>query len=236
MTIPIKKVFIKYILKLDGIVKFYLLDGYATKSYSQEGEDMILKRIFEKKKQGFYVDVGAHHPKRFSNTYLFYKRGWSGINIEAMPDCMRYFKKIRARDINLNIPVSSSEDVLTYYIFNEPALNGFDRCLAKERDSSDTSYQIINEIKLKTRSLVSILDEFVPKNTKIDFISIDVEGFDLDVLKSNNWNKYRPKIILVEVLGSSLKDIETSETTKFLGAQGYKAFAKTVNTVIYRIE
>src|SRR4051794_14772116 len=67
-------------------------------SYSQEGEDMILRRFFEEHGKGFYVDVGAHHPKRFSNTYSFYKQGWSGINIDAMPGSMARFRRVRPRD------------------------------------------------------------------------------------------------------------------------------------------
>ena len=78
---------------------------FATKSYSQEGEDLLLRRIFEHQKIGFYVDVGAHHPFRFSNTYLLYKRGWRGINIDAMPGSMRLFRKFRPRDTNIECGV-----------------------------------------------------------------------------------------------------------------------------------
>ena len=92
------------------------LDGYATKSYSQEGEDMILKRLFGGQKFGFYVDVGAHHPKRFSNTYYFYKKGWRGINIDAMPGSMIAFDKLRPRDINIERPISDKKQILTYYL------------------------------------------------------------------------------------------------------------------------
>src|SRR5574341_354761 len=76
------------------------IDTYAMKSYSQEGKDMILRRIFGNVENGFYVDVGAYHPKRFSNTFYFYKKGWSGINIDAMPGSMKFFTKMRSRDIN----------------------------------------------------------------------------------------------------------------------------------------
>lgn len=79
---------------------------YHTKSYAQEGEDMILHRIFERQSVGFYVDVGAHHPFRFSNTYLFYQKGWRGINIDAMPNSMRLFNRFRPRDINLECGIS----------------------------------------------------------------------------------------------------------------------------------
>lgn len=80
---------------------------FHIKSYSQEGEDMILHRIFERQCKGFYVDIGAHHPFRFSNTYLFYKRGWSGINIDAMPGSMNIFNKFRNRDINLEYGIGN---------------------------------------------------------------------------------------------------------------------------------
>ena len=108
-----------------------LFDGYATKIYSLEGEDMILARIFEGKRDGFYVDVGAHHPKRFSNTYYFYKLGWNGINIDAMPNSMKAFKKERPRDINLELAINETNEKLTYYAFNDSALNGFSKDLSE---------------------------------------------------------------------------------------------------------
>jgi len=116
----------------------------SLKSYSQEGEDLILLRIFEKKRIGFYVDVGAHHPFRFSNTYRFYLRGWRGINIDPMPGSMRLFNKFRKRDINLELAVGENEDTLIYYMFNEPALNTFDEGLAKTRDGKNGYYNIQN--------------------------------------------------------------------------------------------
>ncbi|MFM6346540.1 MAG: hypothetical protein ACKPFK_15520, partial [Dolichospermum sp.] len=93
---------------------------YHNISYSQEGEDLILARFFEKEKNGFYVDIGAHHPQRFSNTYYFYLKGWSGINIDAMPGSMKIFDDLRPLDINLEIPISDKSEILTYYEFDEP--------------------------------------------------------------------------------------------------------------------
>ena len=81
-------------------------DGYALKSYSQEGEDVILQYIFRDQETGFYVDIGAHHPKRFSNTFGLYKMGWLGINVDPLPGCMDAFRKQRPRDINLEVAVS----------------------------------------------------------------------------------------------------------------------------------
>lgn len=208
------------------------LNGYSLKSYSQEGEDMILRRIFEKQKNGFYVDVGAHHPFRFSNTFYFYKQGWRGINIDAMPSSMDLFKKNRPNDINLEVPVGNSDQVLTYFSFNEPALNGFSEELSRERNGKN-GYFIKQEIRMKTSKLSSLLDEYLPKDKEIDFLSIDVEGLDFDILKSNNWLKYKPKCILIEILTSSLHEIEKNEITLFLKENGYVMYAKAVNTIFF---
>ncbi|MBC7490240.1 MAG: FkbM family methyltransferase [Glaciimonas sp.] len=207
-------------------------DGNSIKSYSQEGEDMILRRIFEEKKIGFYVDVGAHHPFRFSNTYFFYKRGWQGINIDAMPGSMEVFKKHRSKDINLEIPIGNGDETLTYFSFNEPALNGFSEKLSRDRHGKN-GYFIQQEIKLKISKLSSTLDKYLPCGVLIDFLSIDVEGLDFDILQSNDWLKYKPKCILVEILASSLHEIENGQIALFLKNYGYYVFAKAVNTVFF---
>ena len=222
---------------IDGLndIKNNYFDGFSLKSYSQEGEDMILRSLFEETKKGFYIDVGAHHPKRFSNTFFFYKKGWRGINIDAMPNSMKSFDKIRPRDINLEVPISDKKQKLKYYMFNEPALNGFSGELAEKRNGKN-HYKIISEKKMETSTLEEILKKHLSHGQEIDFMSIDVEGLDLQVLKSNNWKRFRPKFVLIEILGSSIKDITNSKEYKYLAEFGYEIFAKTVNTVIFQRE
>ncbi len=179
--------------QIRAVIRGFILnisDGYAIKSYSQEGEDMILRRIFEYSEPGFYVDIGAHHPKRFSNTYWFYKKGWRGININATPGSMKLFNKRRGGDINLEIAVASEKREMTYHIFNEPAVNTFDEKFADK--AIDDGCELIRKQKIETKILKEILVEYLPKNKKIDFMSIDVEGFDLEVLKSNDFGLFRP--------------------------------------------
>jgi FkbM family methyltransferase len=213
-------------------LKANLPDQYGMISYSQEGEDLILRRIFEHQEQGFYIDVGAHHPKRFSNTYFFYKRGWSGINIDATPGSMKLFQKIRPRDINLEVAIAAEEKELTFFIFHETALNSFDPVVAHSRDSK--RYPIKKEQKIKTQKLSTVLSEYLINNQKIDFLSIDVEGLDLEVLQSNNWKVFRPSYILVECLGFNFNQIAENETFRFLQKQHYDFFAKTRNTLIFQ--
>lgn len=216
------------------IHKFYYtyINRFKNPSYSQEGEDRILARIFEAKQNGFYIDIGAHHPFRFSNTYLFYLKGWHGINIEANPDAVPLFKKFRPLDTNLNIAIGTANNQsLEYFKFQEPALNSFDAELSKNRIS--LGWKLKEKIKLPIQSLGTVLDNYLPKDQKIDFMSIDVEGLDLDVLKSNFWEKYQPDFILIECLNSEILD-ENEIYSTLTKVWGYRFFAKTVNTFFFK--
>jgi FkbM family methyltransferase len=207
--------------------------GSLKRSYSQEGEDKILNRYFKNKKKGFYIDVGAHHPFRFSNTYLFYKRGWRGINIDATPGSMKLFKKCRPRDINIETAVSNSTKEINYYIFDEPALNSFSSKLSKKR-AADTKYKIEKVIKLWPKKLSEILDENLPLNTHVDFMTVDVEGYEYEVLVSNNWGKYKPTYLLVEVLKGESEKLTNSKIYLLLKSKNYKALANTGRTIIFK--
>jgi hypothetical protein len=232
------KKFIKKILPASVLIKFVKFAGdylniYFKKSYSLYGEDMILAYIFRHKKFGFYIDIGAHHPKRFSNTNYLYKKGWSGINIDAMPGSMKLFNKFRRRDINLETPIGNSSEQLTYFIYEDKALNGFDKDL-HENIIAEGKYKLVDKLLLNTESLENILDDYLPLNKKIDFMNVDVEGMDIEVLKSNNWEKYRPEYILVEILNSNLKNMLNHSLTKYLNNLDYYCCEKTIHTVIFK--
>ncbi|QNM88290.1 FkbM family methyltransferase [Aliarcobacter cryaerophilus] len=208
------------------------MNDYSLVSYAQEGEDILLKRIFEYRNinnGGFYVDVGAHHPQRFSNTYFFYKRGWKGINIDATPFSMKLFNELRESDINLEFAVSDKQETLTYYMFNEPALNSFDKELSLKRNLLE-HYSILGTKNINTITLENILDKYLPKNQDIDFLSIDVEGFDFQVLKSNNWEKYKPKVVLIEILAKDIENMLNSEVYIYMKKLNYIYYAKSVHT------
>lgn len=210
----------------------FIFDPNAKKTYAQEGEDIILRRIFGTRRQGFFIDVGAHHPLRFSNTNLFYQMGWSGINIEPNPDLIRVFDKCRPRDINLGIGISNEPGMLTYYKFNEPALNTFDPQIAKARVNDD-GYVLQAEITIPVHRLEDILNQFLPENQEIDFMTIDVEGLDLSVLESNNWERYRPRFVLAEVLGLDLEEVMRSELVTFMKTKQYALQYRTYNTLFF---
>jgi FkbM family methyltransferase len=205
----------------------------AAISYSQEGEDMVLASLFFRRiERGFFVDVGAHHPSRFSNTYRFYRRGWRGINIDPNPGAIDLFDRQRPRDVNLALGVSSDAGALTYYMFDEPAVNTLSERQARAVEAAG-EFRLIGTRTVQVKRLESILDEHLPPNTSIDLLSVDVEGLDMEVLASNDWTRFAPKCIAVEAYNETAESLLASPLNAFLRERGYELRAKTVNTVIY---
>lgn len=202
-------------------------------SYSQTGEDIILDSFLEGKKNGFYIDVGAYHPISLSNTYKFYKRGWSGINIEPNHNKFNLFKKQRPRDINLNIGIGSDEKVSPFYIFDADTLSTFSKESMENYKKIGHRVSEIKEIDLIP--LKNVIEKYA-KNKDIDFLSVDTEGYDLEVLKTNDWNLFRPKFIILEtveysrnVFGKKTNDVYDV----FMDDIGYKKIADTYINTIY---
>lgn len=193
---------------------------------------MILARLFGPLPcNGFFVDVGAHHPVRFSNTYYFYRRGWRGINVDPFPGTERRFSRLRPRDITLECGVAMAPGVLPYHAFNEPALNTFSAEEAAKKSQGE--YQVIARTHVPVRRLDDILNVHLPAGVAINFMTIDAEGLDFEIVQSNDWQRYRPRFVLVELLETGLTEIAANPTALFLADHGYQACAKSVNTVFF---
>jgi FkbM family methyltransferase len=168
------------------------------KSYSQCGEDMLLRYYFPQP-NGFYVDIGAFDPRKISNTYHFFQKGWRGINVDGNEVAIAQFKRYRPNDISVFSCVGnvSQPQHVPFFKFYDPALNTFK---ADELPRIKKYHQLdpIETVEVPLCSLTHLLDKYVPAGQTIDFISIDVEGADFDVLQSNDWVKYRPKAVLIE--------------------------------------
>jgi FkbM family methyltransferase len=181
-------------------------------SYAQNYEDLKIENIFPKDFVGSYLEIGAYHPTRLSNTYRFYKKGWRGTIVEPNPEVENIFKKIRPDDTFLGMGISDKNENLKYYKFLIPALNTFSKNEADKNISNGHKLEKIVEIQTKN------IKEIVDRN--IDFLSIDTEGFDELILKSWPWNRCKPKVICVESKG------------KFK-LKGYKKIMKTENNTIF---
>lgn len=203
---------------------------YLNNIYSQNGEEIFLKEKFVNKEKGFYVDVGSFHPFYFSNTYWAYKRGWNGINIEPNIENFKLFELFRPKDININCGISEDEGIMKYYQFEEAALNTFNRDVVEFYEN--VRHKEVKEVlDVEVRRLDNILRE---KNIKkIDFLDIDVEGAEMDVLRTIDFNIDIESILLEQGRHASLQDILNSEENRFLRERGYEAINKCGITVIY---
>jgi hypothetical protein len=200
-------------------------------SHSQFGEDMLLRSIFENKNEGIFVDLGAHHPIYYSNTYHFYKKGWTGLNIDGKPGSMKLFNQFRSNDKNIESCIGEidGQDV-TFYEFEQSAFNTIDDQMAK--DVIAKGHKVLKSHKLKTKTLNTILKESGLPVDKVDFFNIDIEGLDKIVLMSNNWEKFSPRVIAFEDHNFTVGNIESCETLSYLMTKGYKFSGKCGPTII----
>jgi FkbM family methyltransferase len=166
-------------------------------SYSQFNEDLIIDLLFMGKTKGFYIDIGANDPDSSNNTKRFYEKGWSGINIEPGKDSFEKLCLKRSRDINLNIGLGSDKGSLTFYKINENSqLSTFDKNLAV---ATAAEHQMtIEKVQIDVWRLVDVFERH-GKDTQVDFMSLDAEGLDLEVLQSNDWDRFRPTLVIIEI-------------------------------------
>ena len=173
-------------------------------SYSYNGVDSLINNIFKNKKKGIYVDVGCNHPIKNNNTYLLYKRGWNGINIDVDAKNIKIFNYARSRDHNVNIAVSDKNGFENLFYYHECSpIN----TLSKEVSNYQKA-KISKVVEVKTQSLNYILENSPFQNFEIDFLSIDVEGSEMKILKDFDFSKFLPKVIVVEFLDLNLKHLE----------------------------
>jgi FkbM family methyltransferase len=196
-------------------------DHGFTISWSQGGEDLALLTFLKEIKNGSYVDVGAHHPDRFSVTRHLYQSGWSGVNIEANPVLLEAFEERRTRDVNLNFAVGL-KDEYELAVFSEPAISTVN---LEWRQKFQYEKQTITRILIVPGiTLIEVLNRYFPTQ-QLDLLTIDAEGSDLEVLESLQLETLRlnrkPKWIMVET-AKALKDVQNQDHVKLLLNNGYE--------------
>jgi FkbM family methyltransferase len=201
----------------------------AIGSFSQYQEDLLIDILLRAKPVGFYVDVGANDPDILSNTKRFYMRGWRGINIEPNVGLHGKLERERPRDLNLNVGVCSIAGEATFYEMSADTLSSFDRRAALKGGELHGE-RLIGERTVRVVPLKDVIHEHHEGN-EIDFLSVDVEGRDLDVLKSNDWENCRPTLVLVEVAS------DYGKIVLFLESKGYTlVFCNEVNAILMSSE
>jgi FkbM family methyltransferase len=211
---------------LRKIVRYIKKSVYVNykRSYAQSGEDMILNTIFNGIKKGIYVDVGANDPYLQSNTQYFYEMGWSGINIEPNGKLIKKLNKKRKRDLNIKALISDTGKELDYYYYESSFFNGCEY-------NANIPSKFLYKEKIQSNSLTSLLLEY--GFTKIDFLSIDVEGHDLNVLKTLDLTRIKPKIILIESFSKDIFQDLNSEISIYLMSHDYMYLCRTLSNTFY---
>lgn len=202
-------------------------------SYSQLNDDIMLDKLLGYPSTGFYVDIGANDPVRFSNTMRFYKKGWSGINIEPSPNKIPELNKKRPKDINLNVGIGVNDRSETFYVIDPDTLSTFSKENAYKY--IDEGCTLVDTLSIAVKPLADVLEEHA-KDIKISFFNIDTEGYDMNVLKSNDWAKFRPELICIESYDYKeySDDSKADEQERYLNEHCYKKiYANELNS-IYR--
>jgi len=185
------------------------------KTYSMEGEDLIILKYIDDIKNGFYVDAGSYHPLHINNTHLLYSKGWRGINIDISKYSIELFKFCRPDDVNVNLAVSNKPGQVKFYFQKK-----ISQLITTKKDISLNRMQgNIKEKYINSDTLTSIIEKTKFKNKKIDFLNIDVEGADYETLTSLDFKIYCPKIICIEITENNIED---SKIFKFLTNLNYK--------------
>ena len=205
----------KFIDKLSILKKKFFSQK---QSYSFGGCDLLIDYIFKSKKKGFYLDVGCQHPVSNNNTYLLYKRGWNGMNIDLDPKNIRLFNLERTKDINICKCISSDNADKDLFFFHPGSpINSLEKKTIKNKSNFSLK-------KIKTFTLNSILKDYNIKN--IDYFNLDVEGHELEVLKNFDIKLYKPNIVSVEFIDYHMKELEfkNNNIDRMMESDIYKYF------------
>jgi FkbM family methyltransferase len=221
----LKKIF----RKLYIIHNIYIKNKFfiKKKSYAMDDEDTAVLNYFKGKKNGFYVDVGCYHPIHRNNTYLLYKKNWSGINIDISELSIDLFNYMRPKDLNYNCAISNKNEIIKLFYQKE-----LSQLSTTESNQAKIVFQgNIKEKEIQALTLDEILNKGKFKDSKIDFLDIDVEGADLKVLEGLSFDKFQPELVCVEI---HEKKIKKSDIYNFLINKNYELLWSGVFSHIFK--
>ena len=184
------------------------------KLYSNWGLDMIADDFFKNKSKGIYIDVGCHHPFLNNNTYRLYKKGWSGINIDLDFNTVDMFNFFRSSDLNIEAAVSDKNEERDFFFFhNRSAVNTL---------SEKSGIKAKEVKKIQTTTLNTLIENSKFKDSKINYVSIDVEGHELNVLRGFNLKKYKPDLIILEFIDPNIKEFYQQNVKSIMDSNLYQ--------------
>lgn len=212
-------------------------DGPLYATTSQCGEDAIVMHYFSTNKPlngraGFYIDVGAFHPRYMSNTALLHTMGWQGINIDANADMIEVFKRERPEDISLAVGVGRERGRLPYFAFKgRPGMNTFSENFRDEVAPWAGEPEV--HTFLEVMPLRDILQPHLKPGQQIDYMDIDIEGFDDIAVETYDFAGFPPSLVSVEVHGLNMDALGENRVVSLMRERGYRLLAYTINTAFF---
>ncbi|MBD1146237.1 FkbM family methyltransferase [Pelagibacterales bacterium SAG-MED28] len=208
---------------LDYLSLFKKKFSSKKESYSYGTIDILVNYFFKNKYNGIYVDVGCQNPISNNNTYLLYKnKNWKGVNIDLDQKNIDLFNLVRKRDLNIKAAVSSGNfKQKIYFYHHKSAINTLEKKISNFQNAKVKKIIDVNTVTL---------NQLLSKNSikKIDFLSVDVEGHEINVLKGFNIKKYSPQLVVIEFLDLKMKEFEfyNNSIKNILNSDIYKYFIK----------
>jgi FkbM family methyltransferase len=188
-------------------------------SYAQRFEDLYLMRCFGDRRDGFYIDIGSGHPVYDNMSFAFYLKGWHGITVEPNPWLAQLTRAVRVRDRHIEALVGAAAGEATFYLVNE--YHGLSTMIADHARAAQTQFGKASEaITVPLTTLAELCRQHAPPS--FDFLKVDVEGAEPDVLLNGDWQSYRPKVVVVEALAPYTLAPAWEAWEPFLGKHGYR--------------
>jgi len=206
----------KFLKKIYFFYNIYIRNLKFLKNGAQSGEDKYIIKLFDEDFKGKFLDIGCYHPTRHNNTYELYKKGWSGINIDLNPLTIELFDFMRPKDVNINIGISDKDAEKELYFIDElDTQNTIDKNQLEflKKHHNINQDQIIVK-KIQTKNLETILNEYQFYN--IDFMNLDIEGHELQVLKTLDFKKIKIKYLCIEMIEHNEESILNVKNMKDL--------------------
>ena len=212
-----------------NILKELYYNKYSKKSFSISSVDLIIERIFSNFDHGIYLDIGCNHPIKYNNTYLLFRKGWNGINVDLDSESIKQFNLMRKKDHNVNALVTSkdNEEKDLYFYHTRSAINTISKDLVEKRENKPKKIK-----KLKGMSINTIIQNSPFQNKKINLLTIDIENYEFEALKEFNFDKYNVDVIVseitdinsskLELYNNSLEKITDSKIYELLTRNNYK--------------
>ncbi len=218
---------------------FYILYNIYIRNFkflsngSQFGEEEILEKLFKRNFKGTYLDIGCFHPTKFNNTNKMHKSGWAGINIDLNPLTIDLFNFLRPKDINICAAISNKKkNTKLFYHHDLSSQNTLSSSHAKWMEGNFKLKDLTTK-SIKTKKLKNILDKHHIK--KIDFLNIDIEGGEYDVIKSINLNKYKIQVICIEILEyNKIQKNNKKKIIRYLKKNNFKKVNKIRENYIFK--